>query len=204
MSAKLFSGGIQAQAAPKPLPGELKAQKDGPWLHAWSDKVADLDTFSQCLALGDLNDEGSHALLVANHNKKLKVFKGNGLYTMQPLLETPAGVVTFYPDSNTPRIPSVAVAAGPSIYIYRNLRPYYKFSLPQMPVNETEAAVWGNLKQKTLPVPDALQRLRDEKRSGGSLTPRSLMLLSIVDPAERDDFVDLHRLLPLKSMVKFI
>jgi Bardet-Biedl syndrome 1 protein len=33
-------------------------------------------------------------------------------------------------DNNNPRTPAIAVGSGPFIYIYRNLRPYYKFSLP--------------------------------------------------------------------------
>ena len=66
------------------------------------------------------------------------------------LLESPVGIVAFFPgacvyagewepdnsnrraDDKRPRIPSIAVAAGSHMFVYRNMRPYYKFSLPSV------------------------------------------------------------------------
>lgn len=39
---------------------------------------------------------------------------------------SPTGLVVFYGEAAGPRIPALAVAAGSSVYIYRNLRPYYR------------------------------------------------------------------------------
>ena len=38
-------------------------------------------------------------------------------------------------DTTDPRTPAVAVAAGPFVYVYKNLRPYFKFSLPHLQVS---------------------------------------------------------------------
>ena len=43
-------------------------------------------------------------------------------------------------DNTEPKIPAVAVASGPHIYIYKNMRPYFKFTLPTLGIK-----VW-NLK----------------------------------------------------------
>ena len=34
------------------------------------------------------------------------------------------------------------MAVGPNVFIYRNLRPYFKFTLPLEVVNELEKTVW--------------------------------------------------------------
>lgn len=38
-------------------------------------------------------------------------------------------------DTTDPRTPAVAVAAGPFVYVYKNLRPYFKFTLPHLQVS---------------------------------------------------------------------
>lgn len=55
---------------------------------------------------------------------------GTSLVSEHALLDVPSALATFYTDLNKPQTPSVAVAAGPYIFIYRNLRPYYKFTVP--------------------------------------------------------------------------
>ena len=54
-----------------------------------------------------------------------------------PLLDLPTGVCTFYMDTTDPRTPAVAVASGAFVYIYKNLRPYFKFTLPLLEVSST-------------------------------------------------------------------
>ena len=50
------------------------------------------------------------------------------------LLEEPVAVCVYFTDSRQPHTPAVAVAGGGFVFIYRNLRPYFKFSLPALPV----------------------------------------------------------------------
>ncbi|CAI7999114.1 Bardet-Biedl syndrome 1 protein homolog, partial [Geodia barretti] len=109
----------------------------GAWLDAHYDPVASLYTFSSCMALEDLNRDGDHKFLVGDlgsghSDMKLKVYKGTELSFETPLLDLPTGVATFYMDTTDPRTPAVAVAAGSFVYVYKNLRPYFKFTLPHL------------------------------------------------------------------------
>src|SRR4051812_2931200 len=96
----------------------------GPWLNAWHDTVANVKAFSPCVRLADLNATGEYLLLIADADKKLKVYKGTSLASEHALLDVPSALAIFYTDLNKPQTPSVAVAAGSYIFIYRNLRPY--------------------------------------------------------------------------------
>lgn len=58
------------------------------------------------------------------------------------LLDTPVAITSFISEATNPRLPSLAVAAGSHIFIYRNLRPYYKFVLPPENVNTEEQDIW--------------------------------------------------------------
>ena len=58
------------------------------------------------------------------------------------LVNIPSAATSLYADDQTPRIPALAVAVGPNVFIYRNLRPYFKFTLPPETVSEVEKAVW--------------------------------------------------------------
>lgn len=115
----------------------------GKWLDAHYDPVAGLYTFSSCMDLADLNGDGENRLLVGDlgsgsSGMKLKVYRGTALSSESALLDLPTGLVSFFMDLHEPRIPAVAVASGPCVYIYKNLRPYFKFTLPGLDVNSLE------------------------------------------------------------------
>ena len=75
----------------------------------------------------------------------LSLSLGTELSHETPLLDLPTGVVTFYMDTTDPRTPAVAVAAGSFVYVYKNLRPYFKFTLPQLQVREMVISPAANL-----------------------------------------------------------
>ena len=58
------------------------------------------------------------------------------------LLDAPVAISCFNAEPNA-KLPSLAVAAGSHVYIYRNLRPYYKFMLPPEEVNDEEQLCWS-------------------------------------------------------------
>ncbi|KAK6620339.1 hypothetical protein RUM44_006740 [Polyplax serrata] len=117
------------------------------WLNAYTDPQSYLYTFSRCMALADLLGDGDYKLALADlgtgtSNIKLKVYKGTSLLSENTLIEIPTALVAFYHDHHDKRIPSVAVASGPSIYVYKNMKPYYKFSLPDLLLNPLEQDLW--------------------------------------------------------------
>jgi Bardet-Biedl syndrome 1 protein len=107
------------------------------------------------------------------------------------VLGEPVGLVAFYPDHAIPRTPSVAVAAGNAVYVYRSLRPYLKFTLPALPVDAGEAGVWAALREKAAAgggggggevgagdAAAALRALTGLRDAGARLTARSLAALA--------------------------
>lgn len=133
--------------------------KGAQWLNAWFDPVANVNTLSNCIDLADLNGDGEHKLVIADLNRKLRVFKGlfdsivcavqkftsmhtgTSLISENILMEVPVALCSYYMDESHPRSPVIAVAAGPHIFIYRNLRPFNKFTLPPLQVHTTAACV---------------------------------------------------------------
>jgi Bardet-Biedl syndrome 1 protein len=55
-------------------------------------------------------------------------------------------------DESSPKTPAIAIASGPHIFIYRNLRPYYKFTLPPLQIETLENETWNELKVKIITV----------------------------------------------------
>lgn len=66
-----------------------------PWLHAFHDPLAHLNAFSACIATCDIYNDDDYRLLVADGEKKLKVYRGTVLASEHPLLEEPCAVTTW-------------------------------------------------------------------------------------------------------------
>uniref|UniRef100_A0A3B4ZU67 BBSome complex member BBS1 n=1 Tax=Stegastes partitus TaxID=144197 RepID=A0A3B4ZU67_9TELE len=175
----------------------------GKWLDAHYDPVAGLYTFSSCVDLADLSGDGESRLVVGDlgsgcSGMKLKVYRGTALMSESTLLDLPAGLVAFFMDLHEPRIPAVAVASGPCIYVYKNLRPYFKFTLPGLEVNTLEQDVWQQVREgqiDPLTLKEMLESIR--KKADVPLSVRSLRFLSL-DADDMDDFVQLHKLQPIR------
>uniref|UniRef100_A0A8C7SGJ2 BBSome complex member BBS1 n=1 Tax=Oncorhynchus mykiss TaxID=8022 RepID=A0A8C7SGJ2_ONCMY len=158
------------------------------WLDAHYDPVANLYTFSSCIALADLHGDGENKLVVGDLgtgscNMKLKVYRGTGLMSENTLLDLPTGLVSFLMDQHEPRTPAIAVASGPFIYVYKNLRPYFKFTLPPLEVNALEQDVWN--------------QAREVNKADVPLSVRSLRFL-MLDPQDTEAFVNLHKAQPIR------
>ncbi|XP_038591594.1 Bardet-Biedl syndrome 1 protein [Micropterus salmoides] len=175
----------------------------GKWLDAHYDPVAGLYTFSSCVDLADLSGDGETRLVVGDLGSgstgmKLKVYRGTALMSESTLLDLPAGLVAFFMDLHEPRIPAVAVASGPCIYVYKNLRPYFKFTLPGLEVNTLEQDVWRQVREgeiDPLTLKEMLESIR--KKADVPLSVRSLRFLSL-ETADMDEYVHLHKQQPIK------
>uniref|UniRef100_T1J8I6 Uncharacterized protein n=1 Tax=Strigamia maritima TaxID=126957 RepID=T1J8I6_STRMM len=174
------------------------------WLNANYDPVSTLYTFSQCLELSDLKGDGDFSLVIADLgtasiNMKLKVFKGVKLINENTLIDLPSGVVSFHMDTCEPRVSAIAVGGGSHIYIYKNLRPYFKFTLPTLDVNPMEQDIWMQAKAEKIDI-SMLRELLEGVRSEigeSSLTARSQRFL-MLEADEMEQFANLHKSHPLK------
>ncbi|XP_023347935.1 Bardet-Biedl syndrome 1 protein homolog, partial [Eurytemora carolleeae] len=175
------------------------------WLTAHNDPLAGIYTFSSCLALSDLGGDGDFRLVIADlgsgeFNMKLRVFKGTQQVTENTIIDLPTGVVTFHMDTNEPRIPAIAVASGSHIYIYKNLRPYFKFTLPTLDIQPAERDIWDQAARDTLNTSQIYENLSNLRNEIGDarLTARTQRLLMLDSLQEVEQFVETHKSFPLK------
>lgn len=202
MSAKTEAGTAKQRS-----PGDqddASVSGAGAWLDAHYDPVASLYTFSSCMALEDLSRDGDHKCLIGDLGNghldmKLKVYKGTELSFETPLLDLPTGVMTFYMDTTDPRTPAVAVAAGAFVYVYKNLRPYFKFTLPHLQLNPEELELWNNAKEDMMTGSQLHQALHElqKKEKDIPLTVRSLKYLQL-DSHDYQPFLSSFKYVPLR------
>lgn len=147
-----------------------------------------------------MQNDGESKLLVADSDKLLKIYKGQHLFTELALLEQPSALAVFYPDTASPQLPSVAVGGGSFVFIYRNLKPAFKFTLPPVDITPEETAIWAGAKNGTLTGADVVARLADARSERIWLSARSVNLLNIADEGSVQTFVDLHKNLPLVQL----
>ncbi|XP_015279385.1 PREDICTED: Bardet-Biedl syndrome 1 protein [Gekko japonicus] len=191
-----------ATAASSSSTGE-STQANSKWLDAHYDPVANLYTFSSCVSLADLHGDGEYKLVVGDlgtswHDMKLKVYRGTDLLSENALPDLPASVVAFLMELHEPHTPAVAVASGPFVYVYKNLRPYFKFTLPTLETNPLEKDVWEQAKEDKIDTPtlkEMLEMIRE--KADIPLSVRSLRFLAL-DPPEMDSFVNQYKMQPIK------
>ena len=90
----------------------------GPWLNAWYDPMAHLQSSSVRIATVDITNDGNHALLVVDDSKRLKVFRGMNLISSHKLLDHASCLAVFHPSSGSAAtklsssLPAIAVTTG--------------------------------------------------------------------------------------------
>ena len=164
------------------------------FLTAAHDAVAGLRVSSGTLRLVDVAADGDYRLVAADLEARLKVWRGTALSSTHALLGEPSGLVSFYPDASLPRTPSLAVASGNAVYVYRHLRPYLKFTLPSLPTAPEEADVWVTLAASGASAPEAVlagvRRLGELREGGVRLSSRAQDLLALPSAAERRELLE--------------
>ncbi|OUM63216.1 hypothetical protein PIROE2DRAFT_61428 [Piromyces sp. E2] len=74
----------------------------------------------------------------------LKIFKDDHVETKLDLADTPRAICSFYTDLQRGTHPTIAVAIGTTIYMYRDRFPYIKMTLPPVEANPLEEEAWKN------------------------------------------------------------
>ena len=165
-------------------------KKEGPWLHAWNDPVANIRAHSACVRLADLNADNSNVLLVADYEKKMKVYKGTSIISENKLLETPVSLCVFYTDNSSPHTPAIGVAAGSYVFIYRHLRPYFKFTLPLVELDAQDKSIWEEMVAGNASVVQGFELLCKSRDSGARMSSWSLDFLSTNSEESRQGYLD--------------
>lgn len=179
------------------------SEANSKWLDAHYDPMANIHTFSACLALADLHGDGEYKLVVGDlgpggQQPRLKVFKGPTVLSESPLPALPAAAATFLMEQHEPRTPALALASGPCVYVYKNLRPYFKFSLPDLPPNPLEQDLWNQAKEDRidpLTLKEMLEGIREKAEV--PLSVQSLRFLQL-ELRDMEAFVNQHKSKPIR------
>ncbi|GIL48849.1 hypothetical protein Vafri_5272 [Volvox africanus] len=170
--------------------GQMSPPLKSVWLEAFNDPVAGITAYTPCVHTCNLFGDGDNRLVIADEDRKLKVWKGTQKASEHQLLDTPVAICSFISDNSQPRLPALAVAAGSHIYVYRNLRPYSKFMLPPENVNTEEQDIWQKVMEGEIVIGDAVAQLTRLQDAGVVLQTRSLQLMNIGDPDAKMAFVE--------------
>ena len=158
--------------------------KDNKWLEGFYDPLAGLKSYSCQLQTADIAGEllfvascvavsveavkqfygagdGDFRLLACNETAEMKVFRSTELsQSIRLARPNPSGVAVFFSDDREPRTPGLAVASGPTVFIYRNLRPYFKYTLPRLPIDSKEEGVWEAMRTNELDITEVWRPMR--------------------------------------------
>lgn len=157
------------------------------WNHLWNDAVAGLKGLSSTMCLSDLKNEADHSFIIADLRKKLRVYKNGAISWESVLIDIPCAVATYYPELNS--VPNLAIAAGNSIYIFKNARPFFKFTLPPIELSVDETKVWESLKDSSVSITEACTVLNNLRDSDYVLSNRSSDLLAYDNENDRTEFI---------------
>ncbi|GAB0098228.1 Bardet-Biedl syndrome 1 [Sergentomyia squamirostris] len=174
------------------------------WLDAQAEHQAALQTIPSCLSLCDLKNDNYYKLIAAEiptdlvSKSHLKVYKGTTLVCEQGLPGIPIAVESFYTEEHEPKVPIIAVAIGPSVLFYRNMKPYFKYTLPGLEVESVEHDVWRKLPTER---PENVRSLIETLKTVelNRLTVASQKLLCIPDE-QIHEYIHEHRDAPLQRL----
>ncbi|XP_017879175.1 Bardet-Biedl syndrome 1 protein homolog isoform X1 [Ceratina calcarata] len=175
------------------------------WLEALWEPAARLYTLPNALDMLDVTGDGDARLLCADlgtldaNSAKIRVYKGADQVTEHNMVDLPCGLVGFYTENGVPRSSVLGVGAGSSVYIFKNMRPYFKYSLPHIDVHPKEREIWHKAglddELNVLTLADELNLLLTEL-GAGFISPRTLKFLSL-DPNLRPSFAEQYKRIPL-------
>ncbi|XP_011201363.2 Bardet-Biedl syndrome 1 protein homolog [Bactrocera dorsalis] len=152
-----------------------------------------LNTVTSCMTLCDIKCDNYVRLIAADialedePTATLKIFRGTTLHTELKLNGIPAAVQSFYSDESEPKTPIIAVAIAESVLFFRNLKPYFKYTVPGLGAEELERDLW--LKLPTVRVeqqPALVESLRSIERPKMSRKSQKLIQLS---QEEQNEFI---------------
>ncbi|CAE7930634.1 Bbs1, partial [Symbiodinium sp. KB8] len=129
----------------------------------------------------------------------MKVFRSTELsQSIRLARPNPSGVAVFFSDDREPRTPGLAVASGPTVFIYRNLRPYFKYTLPRLPIDSKEEGVWEAMRTNELDITEGWNRLSEARDEGAELSVMSVEFLALEDPEDQRAYVQENANTPLE------
>ena len=134
-------------------------------LDEFSNNVAGLKAFNQCISLGDVLGDKKNRLICIDVDNNLKVFNGeviedeNSLNNFLPV----SGIVTYfsYDKENSQKYPYLAVASGYHLYIYKYLKGIKKIPIPEQVTNSVEQYIYDLMAMGEIKANQCLEKLEN-------------------------------------------
>ena len=134
-------------------------------LDEFSNNVAGLKAFNQCISLGDVLGDKKNRLICIDVDNNLKVFNGeviedeNSLNNFLPV----SGIVTYfsYDKENSQKYPFLAVASGYHLYIYKYLKGIKKIPIPEQVTNSVEQYIYDLMAMGEIKANQCLEKLEN-------------------------------------------
>ncbi|XP_061397052.1 Bardet-Biedl syndrome 1 protein homolog [Musca vetustissima] len=166
----------------------------GNWLQVVDNEQPKLNTLPSCVTVSDIKSDNYVRLIATDiaideepPRATLKVFRGIDLESEHELKGIPSAIVSLYIDDSEPKTPIVAVAIAEAVLFYRHIKPYFKYTLPELPVLDEERDIWRKLNLVGVDEQEALiEQLKTLERP--KLTRKSQHLLNLLPP-EMNDFI---------------
>lgn len=170
------------------------------FIAAFSQPLARLSVYSCHLALSDTGNNGESKLIAASFNDgvskfMLKVFSKTSLVSQNAILGLPSAVTSF---NISKGVSAVGVAAGAAIFIYKNMRAFFKYTLPELELNQIEKEAWIHSREDNFDfenLADVLTTLRYQP--GIPLSQRSRIFLNLSSAEERAAYAKANHQKPL-------
>eukprot|EP00931_Biecheleriopsis_adriatica_P061013 TRINITY_DN36668_c0_g1_i1.p1 TRINITY_DN36668_c0_g1~~TRINITY_DN36668_c0_g1_i1.p1 ORF type:complete len:628 (-),score=111.66 TRINITY_DN36668_c0_g1_i1:84-1877(-) len=174
-----------------PAPAEVAEPKEkkSPWLDAWHDPVAGLSCYSSFICLSDLAADGDHRLIMVDMKKRIRIYKGTTIQWEYKLPDVPCAVQAFYHEIGHPPIPTLAVASGHRVLIYRNMRPSMQYRLPPLEIDPVEVAIWTDLTKDGADIAAGFEKLNNARENGTALSNQSIDLLALENLDAQTEYV---------------
>lgn len=175
--------GCVAALTCSPLPWCTMAGDDA-WIAVWHDPLASLSVISaECTALADLSSSHSHVFIVATRDGSLRLIDGARVVEKRALTGEAVGIAVIRPAGGLGATACIAVAIADSVFVYRNLRPYFKFSLPSLELHAAERHLWQDIAEGELAPEAAVVRACKLRDSGTDISLQCAQLC--VAPAQQ-------------------
>lgn len=93
----------------------------------------------------------------------------------------------------------LVVAVGPSVLFYRNMKPYFKFTVPSQEIDGQESDIWRKFSfDRRENIPDLIDQLRNLEINQLTVTSQLLLNIPPDDQERRDDYIAQRRDIELK------
>lgn len=171
------------------------------WAASFDDPLANLNSFPGSLALMNV-DGRSGVKLLAIHlvkdndgkplSSKLMAWRSNTRIETVDLPGVASGIAACNLSSGEGSLAATAVAVDDAVLIFKNLKPYYRFTLPSLPASQEESEVWSDIlarRKQTSNLEVFKERLHDIRSSTAFLSARSFKFLALREP-ELSKFVE--------------